>query len=884
MKGSEVRNRFIEYFKKHNHAHVASSRLVPDNDPTLLFTNSGMVQFKNVFLGLEKRNYSRATTSQKCLRAGGKHNDLENVGYTSRHHTFFEMLGNFSFGDYFKKDAIRFAWEFLTSDLKIPKEKLYVTVFRDDDEAFEIWNKQEKVDAKKISRFDEKDNFWQMGDTGPCGPCSEIFYDHGPENGCGKKDCKVGCSCDRFVEIWNLVFMQFNRDEKGKLTPLPKPSIDTGSGLERLSAVMQKVPSNYQTDLFTDLFTIMERHSQHKYVTLSDTQKADPKNAKTEELNTAMRVVADHIRSTTFLIADGILPSNEGQGYVLRRIMRRGIRYGHKLTNKSLFVPVAQELIRTMSDAYPELRSRESFIVSTISAEEERFNQTLGKGTELLNAALTEIKGKKTVPGDVVFKLYDTYGFPVDLTSLMAKEKGFSIDAEGFEQLMNESRQVAKASWRGGSEGDSLQPQMIKAASTLSKTHFLGYDGLQCESKILDLVDSTGKVQQIVDKGAIVLDQTTFYAESGGQVGDTGLISGKGFEAQVMDTKKINDVFFHIVKVKSGSLKTGATVTCRVDQSRLSTMQNHSATHLLHAALRKVLGDHVTQAGSLVEAPRLRFDFTHPKPLSRAELHQIETLVNDEIASAREVDSRVVSYDNAIKDGAMALFGEKYGNDVRVIKMGEFSQELCGGTHVRNTADIRIFKIMSEGGVSSGVRRIEAITGQRAVHFLMERHDQLGELEEHLRVEPGKAPERVKKLTEQIKKLEKDFKSAVTQGQSTNLDDIIKLSRQIGGANVVSAVVEVSDREVLSSLTDKIKDKVRSGIIVLIGKNEEGGPSPIVVTVTRDLVQKYHAGNILKEVAAVMGGKGGGRPDFAQGAGPESAKAEKAASKVFELL
>ncbi|MDZ4677764.1 MAG: alanine--tRNA ligase [Oligoflexia bacterium] len=872
MRATEVRKRFIEYFKKQQHEHIASSRLVPDNDPTLLFTNSGMVQFKNALLGHETKPYKRATTSQKCVRAGGKHNDLENVGHTARHHTFFEMLGNFSFGDYFKKEAIHFAWDFITNDLKISKDKLYVTVFTNDDEAHEIWSKQEKVPTDRISRFGEKDNFWQMGDTGPCGPCSEIFYDHGAKYGCGKPDCKVGCPCDRFVEIWNLVFMQFNKDAQGNLTPLPKPSIDTGAGLERMTAVMQQVASNYDTDLFSDLFKVMEKYFNQKY-TKSDS-----------EVGVAMRVLADHSRATAFLIADGVLPSNEGQGYVLRRIMRRGIRYGRKLTDQSLIVPTVKEVINLMSDTYPELRMREKIIISTIQTEEERFITTLDQGTLLLNDVLSDLKNKKikTVGGDVVFKLYDTYGFPLDLTTVMAQEAGFDIDVIDFEKRMDQQRTQAKASWKGGST-DMIQSLLVPAAGKLKPTEFSGYESNDDSSEVVALFSETAQVKELKGSGSLVVIKTPFYGESGGQVGDHGIFKTSNSEGKILDTKRINDIYFHFIEVTKGSLKTGDKISLHVDISRKATMSNHSATHLMHAALRKVLGAHVTQAGSRVEALRLRFDFTHTKPMTPDEIDQVEVLVNKEISAHKIVGSKVLPYNEAVKGGAMALFGEKYADVVRVISMGDFSQELCGGTHVSNTGDIRVFKILSEGGVSSGVRRIEAITGDRAVAYLFKRHEELSQIEENLKAEEGKALERVKKLSETQKKLERDLKNALVQGQSTNVDELVSSSKNIKGAKIISACVQVADRDLLSALCDRIKDKLQSGVIVLIGQSSEG-PSPIVVSVTKDLVGKFHAGNILKNVAALMDGKGGGRPDFAQGAGPNSAKAQDAAEKAYELV
>jgi alanyl-tRNA synthetase len=884
MKASDVRNRFIEYFKRHAHTHVASSRLIPENDPTLLFTNSGMVQFKNVFLGFDQRNYKRATTAQKCVRAGGKHNDLENVGHTSRHHTFFEMLGNFSFGDYFKTEAIKFAWDFLTNDLKIPKDRLYVTVHVSDDEASLIWENQEKVPKERISRFDA-DNFWQMGDTGPCGPCSEIFYDHGEKYGCGKSDCKVGCSCDRFVEIWNLVFMQFNKDAEGKITPLPKPSIDTGSGLERVTAVMQNVASNYETDLFTDLFKVMEQVSGQKYL----------RENLEDEVSIAMRVMADHARCATFLIADGVIPSNEGQGYVLRRIMRRGIRYGRKLGARSVLVPTAKKVIEMMSVAYPELKQREGLILSTLENEESKFGITLDTGNALLSEVLEKLKTSKikTLPGETVFKLYDTYGFPLDLTSVIAKENGFEIDEMDFTKRMEQQKVQAKASWKGDVSSESSVGKLMQAAGKLGQTNFIGYESFEVETKVLALFSLAGEsMASLAGEGFAVFQDTPFYAEGGGQVGDQG--SGKNptskSEFKISNTKKIGSVYFHEIhgasreSLSKSPLKVGDTVELSVSSERRATMNNHSATHLLHAALRNVLGSHVGQAGSLVEPKRLRFDFTHSKPLSPSEVSQVEELVNQEIAASHQVGSKILPYKEAINSGAMAMFGEKYGDQVRVIKMGEFSTELCGGTHVPNTSVIRLFKIMSESGVSSGVRRIEAITGEVAVKFLLNRHQQLNQIEGSLKSEEGKALEKINKLSEQNKKLERDLKQAKTQGPGVNADTLLTTVRKVKDTSVISAVVDLDDRELLSSLADKLKDKIQSGIIILIGSSGESGASPIVVSVSKDLATRFHAGNILKSVASLMDGKGGGRPDFAQGSAPNSAKAHEAAAKAFDLI
>lgn len=878
MNSSEVRTKFVEYFKSHGHTHVESSSLIPSNDPTLLFTNSGMVQFKNVFVGLDKRPYNRATTHQKSVRAGGKHNDLDNVGHTSRHHTFFEMLGNFSFGDYFKKEAIKFAWDLLTNVYKIPKDKLYVTIHIKDDEAEKIWVEQEGVPKNRISRFD-KDNFWQMADTGPCGPCSEIFFDHGEkgQHNCpDKKACKVGCSCDRYVEIWNLVFMQFNRDEKGIDHPLPKPSVDTGSGLERLTAALQGVSSNYDTDLFTDLFKVMEKISGKNYFP-----------GKSDDISTAMRVLADHARASAFLIADGVIPSNEGRGYVLRRIMRRGIRYGKKISEKSLVADAVLAVIKKMAAFYPELKTRETFILETVKTEELNFIATLDKGTELLQSEITELKSKniKIIPGEVVFKLYDTFGFPVDLTKIMAFEEGFEIDEQGFASSMEKQKQMARASWKGGSKGNPNLEALMKATQGMPATKFVGYESLQANAKVVALFENGQKIDKLASEGVLITDATPFYPEGGGQVGDFGQMVSASLNAEITNTKKINDVYIHFINVTKGELKVGDSVSLKVAPERKSTQRNHSATHLMHAALRKVLGTHVTQAGSLVEPDRLRFDFTHPKPLSPEEIRKIETLVNTEIKAARPVDVKLMGYKEAVGAGAMALFGEKYGDQVRVLKMGDFSTELCGGTHVDNTSDIKLFKLISETGVSSGVRRIEAITGDKALEVLQAAKSELTQIENELNANKGKALDKIISLTEQFKNSEAKLKSAVMESWIISIEKLVSNAKVVKDAKVVSFHLPVNDREVLSALSDKIKDKLGSGVIILIGSSSSESPqSPITVSVTKDLTTKFNAGNILKAVAAIMGGKGGGKPEFAQGAAPQSEKAAEAIKKSFELI
>jgi len=883
MTGHEIRRSFVGYFKKNGHEHVASSRLIPENDDTLLFANAGMNQFKNLFLGLEKRNYTRAVSVQKCVRAGGKHNDLENVGFTARHHTFFEMLGNFSFGDYFKKEAIHFGWEWLTKELQIPKDRLYITVFREDDEAADIWHKQESVPRDRISRFDEKDNFWMMGDTGPCGPCSEIFYDHGPKAGCGKPTCKVGCSCDRFVEIWNLVFMQFNQNVDGTRVALPKPSVDTGSGLERVAAVMQGVHNNYDTDLFLPLIEVSQNKIDYKL-------KIDP----AQQL-AASRVLADHARATAFLISDGALPSNEGRGYVLRRIMRRGIRYGRKLNpQESLLLPVVKKVIETMSVTYPEMQNKAESIIATVSSEESRFLETLDQGTAIITDEISRLKKshQTVIGGDTLFRLYDTFGFPVDLSRVIATENGLAIDEAGFEELMDKARKTSKASWKGqGVTAD--EAHLIQLVQNKPGTQFLGYEKTEAEAKVLILSDGSKAVDRLTggQTGFLIADKTPFYAESGGQVGDKGVIKSSTGEAQVINVTKIDQIHVHHIVMKSGELKVKANFEFIVNSSeRRATARNHSATHLLHAALRKVLGSHVTQAGSLVDSKRTRFDFTHSKALTTDEIRQIEELVNNEISMARSVQAAEMDFQSAIKSGAMALFGEKYGEQVRVIKMGEFSTELCGGTHVKNTSEIRLFKIVSEGGVSAGVRRIEAITNDVAFDYLnrnteanLANKSLLGVADKWttiLESEKDSSTLQIEALVKKVKTLEKEIRSA--RKQSINIPELLDKATVFTGGKKLLTTVDEEDREVLRELSDNLRDKLKPAVVVLFGKGNE--TTPILVSVSKEISQKYNAGKILQAIAEEMGGKGGGRPDFAQGAGRDASKLEAAIKKAEALL
>lgn len=900
LKTTNIRRRYIEYFQKNGHQHVGSSSLIPENDATLLFANAGMNQFKNLFLGLEHRDYKRAVTSQKCVRAGGKHNDLDNVGFTARHHTFFEMLGNFSFGDYFKKDSIHFAWELLTKEYGIPKEKLYVTCHTTDDEAAEIWHKQEGVPKDRIFRFD-KDNFWRMGDVGPCGPCTEVFYDHGAKAGKESDPFKgIAAGEDRFVEIWNQVFMQYDEVAPGDLKPLPKPSVDTGMGLERLVAAMQGQFSNYDTDLFAPMLDLASQISGRAYV-------SDPEVLRTDKMIfervSAMRVLADHCRSVSFLLADGALPSNDGRGYVLRRIMRRAIRYGRKLsTTKSFLAPMSEVLISHMGDFFPELIARKQHILTTIQEEENRFLQTLDNGTQLLNDEFAKLikQNAKAVPGEMVFKLYDTYGFPVDLTSVIATEHGLTVNESEFETIMQASKEKAKSTWKSKSLAAD-QKHLIEFGQTHSKfpTLFLGYETLNSESKVIALSNGQTEVDQLTDgeTGYIILNQTPFYAEGGGQTGDIGQMTTSNFSAQVQDCQKQGQAFLHSVEVRRGTVKKGDIIKAEVQSTtRQQIANNHSATHLMHAALRKILGTHVTQAGSLVDGTKTRFDFTHNKPVSSEEIKKIEDLVNEEIGKAHPVKVENMSHTAAMEKGAMALFGEKYGNEVRVLSMGPlnatnpFSCELCGGTHVNNTAQIRVFKIMSESGVSSGVRRIEAVAGDLAINYLL---SQMAEYKQ-ARIAAGlpasgltnekRLDMWIEEKKEEIKTLNKDMKKA--QSNQIDINQIINASptfeSKAGPARFIIADLNIEDRDVLAQVTDDIKNKVGRGVILAIGQGSAS--HPVIVSVSKDLSSEFHAGNILKEFSLVLGGKGGGRPDFAQGAVPDRTKLDEAKKVISKFL
>ena len=859
MKSADIRDRFLKFFERHGHTVVPSSSLVPANDPTLLFTNAGMVQFKEVFLGQEKRPYVRAASSQRCVRAGGKHNDLENVGYTARHHTFFEMLGNFSFGDYFKREAIRYAWDFLTQDMGIPPERLWVTVYKDDDEAADIWLKEIKVDPQHFGRLGESSNFWQMGDTGPCGPCSEIFYDHGPGIPGGPPGSPDEDG-DRYVEIWNLVFMQFNRDAQGRLTPLPRPSVDTGMGLERISAVMQGVHSNYEIDLFQGLIQ-------------AAAGLLGVKNLKDKSLN----VIADHIRSCAFLVSDGVMPANEGRGYVLRRIIRRAVRHGHKLgASEPFFHRLIGPLGEQMGEAYPELKDKREQLERVLCQEEERFAETLTQGMKILEDDIARLKGK-TIPGATIFKLYDTYGFPVDLTNDIARERGLTLDMAGFEREMDAQRARAReASGFKSAAVVSLDELRIKPAD------FTGYETTRDQAVIQAIRRGDAEVKELKagEEGMVFLDRTPFYAESGGQVGDQGWLKTATASFHVVDTQKGPA---HIGKLTQGTLKVGERVSCEVDQAkRQATAYNHSATHLMHAALKTVLGAHVAQKGSLVAPDRLRFDFTHFEPISRTELDEIERRVNDEIRANDPVDTRVMPIDQAMASGAVALFGEKYGDQVRVVGMGDFSTELCGGTHVRRTGDIGLFKIVGESGVAAGVRRIEAVTGPGALDYVRDTEARLMRVAELLRGSREDVERKAEQLNARIRQLEKELdqlRGKLATGGST---DLAAEAKEVKGVKVLAARLDGADVKALREALDRLKDKLGRAAIVLAAV--QGDKVSLVSGVTKDLTGKLHAGELVNHVAAQVGGKGGGRPDMAQAGGTDPSGLERALNGVADWV
>ncbi len=875
MKANELRKLFLDYFAARGHKIVPSSPLVPRNDPTLLFTNAGMVQFKSVFLGEDARDYKRATTSQKCVRAGGKHNDLENVGHTARHHTFFEMLGNFSFGDYFKKEAIEFAWEFLTQVVKLPKEKLWVTVYKDDDEAFELWQKIAGVPADRIVRLGEKDNFWSMGDTGPCGPCSEILIDQGPEMSCGKPGCAVGCDCDRYLEIWNLVFMQYNRDETGKLTPLPKPSIDTGMGLERLSAVVQKVRSNFESDLFQPIIRQIAAMAGVPY-------------HKDAQADISYQVCADHLRAMTFLISDGVLPSNEGRGYVLRRILRRASRYGKLIgINKPFLYTLTGAVVDEMREAYPELVDSRDHVAKVVLLEEERFATTLDAGLALLNEAVAKLKttNQTMLPGDVLFKLYDTFGFPLDLVSDMARDMHLELDEEGYRRAMQEQREKARASWTGSGEG-KIKPVYKDVAAAIKKPIFIGYEALEGSAGIIAIIKDDKRVNEAHEGNEveILLDQTPFYAASGGQVGDKGELLGEAAKFEVTDTiKPVENLIVHKGKVKKGTFKTGDAVLAKVEaDDRADTARHHTVTHILHATLRSVLGEHVKQAGSLVSPERLRFDFTHYTALTDRERERIEELVNERIIENHPVETVVMDIDQAVASGAMALFDEKYGDKVRVVTVKEVSKELCGGTHTNASGDIGSFKIISEAGVAAGVRRIEAVAGRRAYQLYKREEQDLREIAQLLKTADLDVVPRVEKLAAQVRSLEKEIDHYKHKLQSSQAGDVMSEVKDVKGVKVLVKRVDNMEQKDLRDFGDKLRDKLGSGILAL-GSVKDDKVS-LIVMVTKDLTARFHAGQIIKQMAPILGGTGGGKPDLAQTGGKDPAKLDAALDALYAII
>ena len=876
MNFREIRNAFLEYFRKRDHRIVESSSLVPRNDPTLLFTNAGMVQFKGAFLGEDNLGYTRATTSQKCVRAGGKHNDLENVGYTPRHHTFFEMLGNFSFGDYFKEEAILWSWELLTEIYKLPAEKLHISVYKEDDEAYDIWREKIGIPSERIVRLGEKDNFWAMGDTGPCGPCSEIHIDQGEKMGCGKAGCAPGCDCNRFLEIWNLVFTQFDRSADGTLTPLPKPNIDTGMGLERITAVVQGVTSNYDTDLFKGIMGFIEEISGRKY---GDQTKQD----------VAFRVISDHARAVTFLISDGIMPSNEGRGYVLRRIIRRAIRFGQSLELKDLFLKgVCNRVIEVMGPDYPELIRSRSLVEGVVESEERRFADTLNYSMKVLDDEIRNLKakGEEILPGDLAFRLYDTYGLSLDIVEDVARDESMTIDISGYEAAMSRQRLLSQESWKGS--GEEEIPAVFRALLTKGlATRFLGYDGLTVEAGVVGLI-ADGKEVASLEAGKeaqVILDQTSFYATAGGQAGDTGRLANSGAAFMVTNTVRYGrDLIVHQGVLKEGRISLGDRIETHVaPESRTATARNHSATHLLHAALREVLGDHVKQAGSLVTPERFRFDFSHFTQVSAEKLLEIERIVNRHIRQNLEINTSVMSKEEAMMSGAMAIFEEKYGETVRVVQMGEgVSMELCGGTHAERTGDIGLFRICGESAVAANMRRIEAITGEVALIHDQEKEGTLKNAAMLLKSSPEKMEERIEKLLKDLRDKDREIATLKAKVLSGKSEDFLENVREVEGIRVISRKLKVASPAELREWGDRIKDRLKSGIILLGAEAE--GRAILTCLVTEDLQEQFHAGNIIKRLSAVVGGKGGGKSHMAQGGGNQPENLEKALEGLDEII
>ncbi len=875
MNSSEIRKAFLDYFAERGHRQVPSSGLVPAKDPTLLFTNAGMVQFKGVFLGEEKRDYSRAVTCQKCMRAGGKHNDLENVGHTARHHTFFEMLGNFSFGDYFKNEATEYAWDFLTNVMGLPVDKLWVTVFEEDDEAHRIWIEERGVAADRVVRLGAKDNFWSMGDTGPCGPCSEILIDQGAELGCHGPDCRVGCDCDRYLEIWNLVFMQYNRETGGKLTPLAHPSIDTGMGLERLTAVMQSVKSNYDTDLFTPILDTIRG-------LISDEALKNPGS------DTSLKAIADHARAITFLMAEGVLPGNTGRNYVLRRIIRRALRHGRFLgLHEPFLAAVISTVIKIMSPIYPEIGDSEALIQRAARAEEVNFLQTLERGLEILETEIKALKNNNTtvIPGPFAFKLYDTYGFPVDLTADIVKKDGFTVDEAGFNASMAEQRKKARLTWKGGAGEDKGEMYKSLAREGL-KTTFTGYASDASASRVLYIIKGEEALEKAIsgEEVDIITEETPFYGESGGQVGDRGIMRGEGVEITVENTTKpVPNIIVHHCKIKKGELRVDHDVELRPDvERRASIRRNHTATHIVHAALRGLIGEHVRQAGSLVTPDGFRFDFSHFSALTFTELKEIEKKANEAVLENIMVRTDVMAYDEAVKKGALAFFDDKYGAEVRMVNVPGVSKELCGGTHVKRTGDIGLIKITAESSVASGVRRIEAVTGQGALEEVLGEETVLREAAKALKVSKTQVGDKIKTMLTHQREMEKEIealkKKAVTSKTSANLDQ----AREIKGVKVLAVKAEETESALLRDMADSLRNKLGSGIVV-IGASS-GEKAVLLVAVTRDLTKKYNAGEIIKNLAPIIGGRGGGRAELAQAGGPEGKFIDKALEKAFETV
>lgn len=876
MDSREIREKFLQHFRDHGHEIVKSASLVPKDDPTLLFTNAGMVPFKNLFLGLEKRSYTRAASSQKCVRAGGKHNDLDEVGYTNRHHTFFEMLGNFSFGDYFKEGAIDMAWELLTVEYGLPEERLLVSIYTDDDEAYKIWNEKIGVPDDKIFRFGEEDNFWSMGETGPCGPCSEVYIDQGPEVGCGKPTCQVGCDCDRYLELWNLVFTQYNRESDGTLTPLPRKNIDTGMGLERLAAVLQGVYSNYDSDLFSDIIKLIEELAGLQY---GQDQRGD----------ISFKVVADHSRAVAFLIADGIMPSNEGKGYVLRRIIRRAIRYGQILGFKDPFLHrLADKVVDVMGRDYPELDQSRRFIDEVVINEEKRFADTLFHGLSLLKEEMDELsaKGQSIIPGGLVFRLYDTFGFPPDLVEDIARDEAFKVDMGGFDQAMAEQRAASQRSWKGSGE-EGVPDVYIRLDARGLESQFLGYETLEAQATVISLlkdgeeVDSAGKEEQV----EILLDQSPFYSESGGQVGDAGWIGNDNMSTEVIDTiRYLTSLTVHKGKILEGTISVGDTVEATVDERRRSNIaHNHTATHLLQAALRETLGEHVKQAGSYVGPERMRFDFTHFAQIPAERLKEIEMLVNLSIQKNLPVTTRVMPRDEAFKQDAIALFEERYGDQVRLVTIGDgVSRELCGGTHVDATGDIGVFIIASEGAVASGIRRIEAFTGEGAIREIQKEADNLKTISGLLKTTPDQLITRVEHFIQEQKDKDREIESLKARLLRRQSEDLINTAKEINGIKVISQEVVVANPKDLREFGDHLRDKLGSGIIVLGARGDE--KVFLLCRVTPDLTDRFNAGKIIKDLSVFVGGKGGGRKDMAEGGGTKVSELKKALARAYEMI